>query len=110
MPAARSEAETEIRDRVVTKLRRARPEARIIHEINIGGGKNRADVMAVSPAEIITVEIKSEKDKLDRLPAQIKTMRQCSHITIAALHRKFMPEINNTFAPRLDCIPFGTLT
>ncbi|WP_375553344.1 hypothetical protein [Roseovarius mucosus] len=110
MPAARSEAEAEIRDAVVAKLRRTRPVARIIHEINMGGGINRADVMAVSPAEIITVEIKSEKDKLDRLPAQIATMRKCSHITIAALHRKFIPDIDSVHAPRLDFIPFGTLT
>src|SRR6056297_3623333 len=98
MPAARSEAEAEIRDAVVAKLRRTRPDARIIHEINMAGGTNRADVMAVSPAEIITVEIKSEKDKLDRLPDQIATMRKCSHITVAALHRKFMPEIERVRA------------
>ena len=111
MPAARSDAEAEIRDPVVAMLRRCRPEARIIHEINIGGGVNRADVMAVSPAEIITVEIKSEKDKLDRLPDQIATMRQCSHITIAALHRKFMPDIGeHLICPRLDCLPHGVLT
>lgn len=110
MPAHRSEAEAEIRECVVAKLRRSRPDGRIIHEINIGGGKNRVDVMCVSPAEIITAEIKSEKDKLDRLADQIATMRNCSHITIAALHRKFMPEIDTTFEPRLDCIPYGTLT
>ena len=106
MPAHRSEAETEIRDAVVAKLRQCRPNARIIHEINLLDGRVRADVMAVDRAEIITVEIKSERDKLDRLPDQLDAMRRCSHIAIAALHRKFIPEeIVDLRSPRLDCVP-----
>lgn len=107
MPAHRSNAEGEIREAVVSALRRYRPEARIIHEIYMGGGVNRADLMCVGRDELITVEIKSERDKLDRLPDQIDTMRKCSHIAIAALHRKFMPEPETLAAPRLDCVPWG---
>lgn len=93
MPAYRSSAEAEIRDAVVARLRMIRPKARIMHEVNCSlWGPNRIDVLAVSPAEIISVEIKSERDKLDRLPAQIASMLTMSHHVIAALHEKFLVE------------------
>ncbi|MBN7760302.1 NERD domain-containing protein [Nitratireductor aquibiodomus] len=90
MPAYRSAAEAEIREAVVSKIRMERPGYRIIHEINARDFGNRIDVLAVGPAEIIAVEIKSEKDKLDRLPAQIAAMRGAAHHTIAAIHEKFL--------------------
>ena len=91
MPAYRSSAEAEVRDAVVARLRQARPQARIIHEINVAGtGSNRIDVLAVDRAEIIAVEVKSMKDKLDRLPDQINAMRSVSHHVIAALHEKHL--------------------
>ena len=90
MPAYRSEAEGEIREAVVAYLREHRPSARIMHEVNASSFGNRIDVLAVSEAEIIAVEIKSAKDKLDRLPDQLAAMRRCSHHVIAALHEKFL--------------------
>lgn len=90
MPAYRSAAEAEIRDAVVERLRLLRPGARIIHEINAFGFGNRIDVLAVDRAEIIAVEVKSEKDKIDRLPKQIEAMRGVAHHVIAALHEKFL--------------------
>lgn len=93
MPAYRSAAEAEIRDAVIAKLRHYRPGARIMHEINVSSfGPNRMDLIAVDRAEIIAVEIKSEKDKLDRLDAQVAAMKGCAHHVIAALHEKFMVE------------------
>jgi hypothetical protein len=93
MPAYRSSAEAEVRDAVVAKLRAIRPESRIIHEINVSGqGSNRIDLIAVGADEIIAVEIKSAKDKLDRLPAQIKAMRGVAHHVVAAIHDKFLIE------------------
>lgn len=93
MPAYRSSAEADVRTAVVDRLRQRRPEARIIHEINVSTyGPNRIDVLAVSPGEIIAVEIKSAKDKLDRLPKQIESMKGCAHHVIAALHEKFLVE------------------
>lgn len=93
MPAYRSSAEADVRTAVVDRLRQRRPDARIIHEINVSTyGPNRIDVLAVSPAEIIAVEIKSAKDKLDRLPKQIESMKGCAHHVIAALHEKFLVE------------------
>lgn len=91
MPAHRSTFEAEIRDAVVAKLRDVMPGCRIIHEINCSSfGKNRIDVLAVTKTKITAVEIKSEKDKLDRLPAQITSMKGVAHHAIAALHEKFL--------------------
>ncbi len=109
MPAHRSEAEEEIRAPVIQTLRRMRPDARIMQEVNIDNGRNRVDVMAVSRAEIIMVEIKSERDKLDRLPVQIDAMRRSSHHSIAALHRKFMPEPQSLSLARVDGMPWDVL-
>lgn len=89
MPAYRSSAEAEVRDAVVARLRAIRPEARIMHEVNASSFGNRIDVLAVSRAEIIAVEIKSERDKLDRLPDQVKAMKGCAHHVVAAVHEKF---------------------
>lgn len=93
MPAYRSSAEAEIRDAVVAKIRECRPNARIIHEINVSTyGPNRIDLIAVDRAEIIAVEIKSAKDKLDRLDAQVKAMKGIAHHVVAAIHEKFLVE------------------
>lgn len=89
MPAYRSPAEAEIRDPVVTRLRELMPAARIIHEIQSAcQGPTRIDVLAVTPDRIAAVEIKSSRDKLDRLPAQLEAMRGCAHHPIVALHAK----------------------
>lgn len=87
MPAYRSDAEGLVRTAVVERLRKMRPQARIINEINSGLG-NRFDLIAVSPAEIIAVEIKSEKDTLDLLPRQAKAMFDAAHRVIIAHHAK----------------------
>ena len=103
MPAYRSEAEAEVRTAVVDRLRKLRPDARIMHEVNASSYGNRIDVLAVCPAEIIAVEIKSAKDKLDRLPDQLEAMRGCAHAAIAALHEKFLVETKtNKFAGTIE--------
>jgi hypothetical protein len=96
MPAYRSPAEGEIREAVVAHLRARRPSARIIHEINAvnmrAARPTRIDVLAVDREEIVAVEIKSARDKLDRLPAQMEAMQSVAHHAIAALHEKFLVE------------------
>lgn len=95
----RSSAEQEIRDAVIARLRSIRPEARICHEVNIDYGSNRADLMAVSPCEIIAVEIKSAKDKMDRAPAQITAMHRVAHHVVIAIHDRHLVErCTNEFA------------
>jgi hypothetical protein len=100
MPAYRSPAEAEIREAVVARIRQSRPNARIIHEINVSTfGPNRMDVLAVDRAEIVAVEVKSAKDKLDRLPAQIASMKGVAHHVVAAIHEKFLVEqVTNQWA------------
>ncbi|MEN0115414.1 MAG: NERD domain-containing protein [Agrobacterium cavarae] len=104
MPAYRSSAEAEIRDAVVGSIRLYRPDARIIHEINTrDDNTNRIDVLAVCKSEIIAVEIKSERDKLDRLDAQMKAMSRCAHHAIAAIHEKFLVErVTNEYAAHYE--------
>lgn len=92
MPAYRSAAEAEIRDAVVARIREHRPGARIIHEINASSYGNRIDLIAVDRMEIIAFEIKSAKDKLDRLPAQMEAMKGVAHHAIAAIHERFLVE------------------
>lgn len=94
MPAYRSDAEAEIRDAVVEKLRRMIPDCRIIHEINAFSFGNRIDVLAVGRNRIAAVEIKSEKDKIDRLPDQVAAMRRVTDLSFAALHEKFLRQID----------------
>lgn len=91
MPAYRSPAEAEIRDAAIARLRETMPGCRIIHEINCASfGPNRIDLLAVTMDRIAAVEVKSVKDKLDRLPAQIASMRGVAHHVIAAIHEKFL--------------------
>lgn len=92
MPAYRSPDEGEIREAVVARLRTMMPKARIMHEVNAASFGNRIDVLAVDEAEIVAVEIKSKKDKLDRLPAQLEAMKGVAHHVIVALHEKFLVE------------------
>jgi hypothetical protein len=68
---AGSEAEERIREKAEAQLRREFPDARIIHELNMQWGGIRLDLAAVTPSTITLVEIKSERDVLKRLPAQV---------------------------------------
>ena len=47
-------------------------------------------MLAVSPAEIIAVEVKSEKDTLDLLESQVAGMQRVAHVSIAAVHERFV--------------------
>ena len=89
----RSAAEQEMRDAVVARLRKLRPQARICHEVNCGvWGPNRMDVVAVDVAEIIAVEIKSERDRVSRGPKQLASMRRVAHHSIISLHETHLVE------------------
>ena len=93
-----SSDEREIRDAVVARLRELVTGARIVHELNVcGTGSNRIDVAAIAPELIVAVEIKSRKDKLDRLDEQWPAFNACCHHVVVAAHEKHFiahPEIN----------------
>lgn len=77
---------------MVKRLQVMMPKARIIHEVNAASFGNRIDVLAVDHAEVVAVEIKSKKDKPNRLPAQLTAMMGVAHHVIVALQEKFLVE------------------
>lgn len=90
MKHSRSSAEVEIRDAVVKRFRELWPNARIIHEMNVEHGSSRADVVAVQPDRLWICEIKSERDKLDRLAGQIRDFGPACHGLIVAAHERWI--------------------
>ena len=88
-PARRraSPAEAEIRDAVVAYLHAHLPDARLIHELPVGGC--RADIVAVRPDRLIIFEIKSERDTLKRLDLQLKHFGRVTEDVVVVAHRKF---------------------
>ncbi|EQA97292.1 hypothetical protein [Sphingobium sp. HDIP04] len=84
---AGSSAEREIRDYAAGRLRDMLPNSRIIHELVVGGC--RADLAAVQPDRVTLVEIKSERDKLDRLARQVDHFTRAGHDVIVIAHERW---------------------
>lgn len=82
---AGSEAEERIRAKAEVWLRQRVPDARIIHELVLEQGGSRIDLAAVTSDMIVAVEIKSERDVLDRLNSQLEAaMKVADHVILAA--------------------------
>lgn len=81
----RSSEELQMRELIVPELRKRYPSARIIHELPVRYSTNRIDLAAVTETEIISVEIKSSKDVIDRLEAQLRAFQPISARIIVAL-------------------------
>jgi hypothetical protein len=92
-PVNRSGEELAMRAIVVAALRREYPDARIIHELPLRYSTNRIDIAAVTHKEIISVEIKSSNDVIDRLERQVRTFAQISSRLIVALAPKWNVEL-----------------
>lgn len=69
-PANRSSEELQLRAAAAAWGRRRLPGCRVIHELVCG--ERRADLVFVSEKDLIGVEIKSSRDRLDRLEEQLK--------------------------------------
>lgn len=65
-----SEAEGRIRIKAEALLRDLFPDARIVHEFDLGGV--RLDLAAITPERLVLLEIKSENDTLSRLDRQAR--------------------------------------
>lgn len=91
-----SNAEREIRAAVVNRLRALYPGARIVHELNVGHGKNRIDVAAITRDRIVAVEIKSERDRLTRLADQVREFGRSCHAVVVAAHERFFESFTYT--------------
>jgi hypothetical protein len=63
----------------VSRLRLLRPNARIVHELNVNTGQCRVDIAAVDVDWLGFVEVKSRKDKLDRLQEQVRVFAPACH-------------------------------
>jgi hypothetical protein len=78
-----------MRELIVPRLRASYPTARIIHELPLRYSSNRIDIAAVTEAEIIGVEIKSSRDVVARLAAQLTAFKPVCAKVIAALAPKW---------------------
>jgi hypothetical protein len=81
----RSSEELDMRRLIVPELRKRWPGARIIHELPLRYSTNRIDLAAVTESEIVSVEIKSSRDVMDRLEGQLRAFQPISSRIIAAL-------------------------
>lgn len=81
----RSSEELRMRELIVPVLREQFSGARIIHELPLRYSTRRIDLAAVTETEIVSVEIKSSKDVIDRLEAQVRAFAPVSSRLIVAL-------------------------
>lgn len=85
---AGSASEERIRAKAEAALRDVWPDARIIHELMLQQGGCRIDLAAVTPDRLIAVEIKSEKDVLDRLKRQSEQAQLVADLFCVVLTEK----------------------
>jgi len=96
-----SEAEERIRLKVEAELRCLYPTARIIHELVLSTGVSRLDLAAVTEDQIIVAEIKSERDTLSRLQAQIAMAHEVADVTwvvVAEKHRDALAHLSGQYS------------
>jgi hypothetical protein len=70
-------AELALRNALEAFCRARWPEARICHEMVMGGQRVRADVVAIDPAHIAAFEVKGEYDDTTRLLHQVGMYQLC---------------------------------
>lgn len=73
----RGEAELALRNALEKFCRERWPSARICHEMVMGEGRVRADVVAIDHAHIVAFEIKGEYDDTTRLLHQVGMYQLC---------------------------------
>lgn len=83
-----SEAEARIRVKAERLLRQLWPDARIVHEIDLGGV--RLDLAAITPERLILVEIKSERDTLSRLERQVEAASSIGGLVLVMVAERWV--------------------
>lgn len=106
MTANRSSEELRMREIIVPELRKRYPTARIIHELSLRYSSNRIDLAAVTDTEIISVEIKSSKDVLTRLEAQLRAFKPISTRLIVALAPKWNERLPSLVTESKSCTSY----
>jgi hypothetical protein len=76
-------------------IRRRHQSARVVHELQLSQGGCRIDVAAVSESRMVMFEIKSRRDTLKRLPAQMKAARDVTSDLWMVVDEKHVAEIRN---------------
>jgi hypothetical protein len=99
---AGSAAEERIREKAEAMLRRALPQGRIIHELVLTQGGVRIDLACVTEDAIFVVEIKSEKDTLTRLAAQLTASLKVANRTYLCAAPKWDAEIKRLGRSQTD--------
>lgn len=92
MSVPKGRCEAEIRAAAVERARALWPGARIIHELNVNHGTNRADVAVVTADRLVLIELKSAADTLDRLDQQLSAFETVAHQVIVAADAKWFIE------------------
>lgn len=72
-----AQSELALRNAMESFLRGRRPSARMCHEMVMGEGRVRADLVAVDVNHIIAVEVKGESDDTTRLLHQVGMYQLC---------------------------------
>lgn len=98
-----AKSELQLRNALETACRERWPDARVCHEMVMGEGKVRADVVAVAPDHIAAFEVKGEYDNTTRLLHQVGMYQLCvpevwmvvpdKHSDDAKLIRHLLPSI-----------------
>src|ERR1700744_4814549 len=114
----RSDEEIKIRDAVEPWLRERVPGCRIIHELNVGQGQARADIVAVGTDTFHSVEIKSSYDGTSRLMLQAGFFSLCSpflwivaateHLGDVDMISYLLPHVGVIEAKRFRKLPDGS--
>lgn len=92
-----SAAEKRIRDKCEAALRAQFPDARIIHELVVKQGSCRLDLAAVTPSRMVFIEIKSERDVLNRLEKQAKEARAVADLFRIVVAEKHLAKAREAF-------------
>lgn len=93
--ANRSSEELAMRALIVPELRKRYPSARVIHELPLRYSSNRIDLAAVTETQIISVEVKSSRDVVDRLEAQVRAFLPVSSRIIVALAPRWNEQLES---------------
>lgn len=89
----RSSEEFEMRAEIDLWGRKLWPGARVVHELVVDNSR-RLDMAFIGTDYLIGVEIKSSRDKLDRLNDQLDCFSRCIPLTILAVAPKWRPSVN----------------
>ena len=92
-PHNRSPEELAMRALIDPELRRRYPTGRIVHELPLRYSSRRIDMATITESEIVSVEIKSSRDTMTRLKAQIEGFVPISAKVIVALAPKWNTDL-----------------